>query len=239
MNMNRPALILHPLHESTAEIVKCFMLAKPLTPDQVNFLDWHQHQLSHPDFDPILRYYLKKRNARSQKLHTSFLLPHEKLNQKDVTRFKKRLALMLSAKPEHEVVINLSQEQFLQFKEYTIQELIFWHGNQFLTGAPFYPGGIPPTIYFQWGNYFGIIKYVVIPGEKSIMGNLLIHFLDMQDRNLDECVQDYNKHLKEDIKLQNELLHHKEIAPHYEYASRIKTPELTLSKSYLIDHIQR
>jgi len=236
MRQTHPTLILQPLHHTTADIVKCFTLSKPLTPDQVNFLDWHQMQLSDPQFDPILKYYLKSRGDYQNNLHTSFLLPHEKMNRESIALLKKRLAVMLQENPEHRVMISLTQEQLLTFKEYTIHDLIFWHGNQFLTGAPFYPSGTPPLILFQWGNYFGIVKYVVIAGEKAVMGNLLLYFEEMQERSLDRCVLDYQKRMAEEVKLQNTLLHNKEIIKSYDQ-KLIKTPELTVSKSYLIDHL--
>lgn len=234
----RPTLILHPLHDSTADIVKCFMLGKPLTPDQANFLDWHKKQLSNPQFDPILKYYLKSRHAYKNEVHTSFLLPQEKMTPESIALFRKRLAVMLQANPQHRAVVSLTQQQLLEFKHYTLQDLIFWHGNQFLTGAPFYPSGTPPLILFQWGNYFGIIKYVVFAGEKSIMGNLLLYFEDMQERTLDRCVQDYHKRMEEEIQLQEKLLRNQEIIHRYDH-SLIKTPELTVTKSYLIDHLPR
>ncbi|MCE3237341.1 MAG: hypothetical protein K0R24_322 [Gammaproteobacteria bacterium] len=236
MEQPRPTLILHPLHHTTADIVKRFTLGKPLTPDQINFLDWHQAQLSNPEFDPVLKYYLKSRNDHENHFHTSFLLPHEKMNREAIALLKKRLAIMLKANSEHRVVMSLTHEQFVEFKKYTIQELIFWHGNQFLTGAPFYPSGTPPLVLFQWGNYFGIIKYVVIAGEKAVMGNLLLYFEDRQERSLEECVADYQKRMANEMKLQADLLHNKEIIKSHD-PQFIKTPELTLSKSYLISHL--
>jgi hypothetical protein len=235
MMSTRPTLLLHPLHPSTAEIVKCFLLNKPLTPDQKNYLDWHQAQLSSVHFDPILKYYLEKRSDYHNDFHTSFLLPHEKINRESIAFLKKRIAILLQENPKQRITMPLTHKQFLEFKEYTLQDLIFWHGNQFLTGAPFYPSGTPPLIFFQWGNYFGIIKYVVIAGEKSIKGNLLLYFEDMQERTLDYCVADYQKHMKEEIKLQNELLHHQTI--YYERPKHIQEPELSVSKSYLIHHL--
>ncbi len=236
MSQTRPTLILHPLHRSTADIVKCFALGKPLTPDQTNYLDWHQMQLSDPQFDPILKYYLKSRYDRQRDFHTSFLLPHEKMNKESIELLKKRIALMIKENQSHRVVVNVTQKQFLEFKQYTTQDLIFWHGNQFLTGAPFYPGGTPPLILFQWGNYFGIVKYVVIAGEKAVMGNLLLYFEEMQERNLNQCVMDYQRRMKEEVQLQNKLLHHPEIIQTNEQ-KQLYTPELAVSKSYLIDHL--
>lgn len=232
----RPTLVLHPLHETTSEIAKRFALGKPLTPDQTNYLDWHQKELSHPDFDPILKYYLKSRHKNQNNIHTSFLLRHEIINREAIDLLKKRIAIMIHENKDHRVVIDLSHKQFLEFKKYTIHELIFWHGNQFLTGAPFYTSGTPPLILFQWGNYFGIVKYVVIAGEKAVMGNLLLYFEEMQERSLDRCVKDYYKHLNEEIQLQNKLLPTHKIL-HSDELIFAKKPELTVSKSYLIDYI--
>jgi len=236
MKQIKPTLILQPLHDTTGAIVKSFILGKPLAPDQVNFLDWHRNQLSDPTFDPILKYYLKSPHHYHNNLQASFLLPHEKMNRESIALLKKRLGVMLQANPQHRVVISLTQEQLLKFKKYTIQDLIFWHGNQFLTGAPFYPHGTPPLILFQWGNYFGIVKYVVIAGEKAVMGNLLLYVEEMQERSLDRCVFDYQKQMDKDLKLQNSLLHNKEIIKSYDQ-KLIKTPELTVSKSYLISSL--
>ncbi|GEM_PF-1585694 len=232
----RPTLILHPLHQSTADIVHRFTLGKPLSPDQMNYIDWHQIELSDPQFDSILKYYLKSRSSHAAHLHTSFLLPHEIMNKESIELLKKRIAILLKENQSNRIVMQLTHKQFLEFKEYTIHDLIFWHGNQFLTGAPFYPSGTPPLILFQWGNNFGIIKYVVIAGEKAVMGNLLLYFEDMQERTLDRCVQDYNKRMEDEIKLQNKLFESHKIL----YSDELKfnkKPELSVSKSYLIDHL--
>ena len=231
-----PTLILHPMHRTTADIMHCFALGKPLSPDQTNYLAWHQTELSNAQFDPILKYYLKALRHPHHDFHTSFLLPHEVLNRESIELLKKRIAIMLKDNKAHRVVMHLSHKQFLEFKKYTTKELIFWHGNHFLTGDAFYPSGLPPVIIFQWGNYFGIVKYTVLAGEKSIMGNLLLYFEEMQERSIDRCVTEYQKRMQEEIKLQNTLL-----ASHQHFfhpdEKPIKTPELSVSKSYLIDFL--
>ena len=66
-----------------------------------------------------------------------------------------------------------TKEDFETFKKVVCEELILTHGNQLLTGAPFYPGGIPYTLFFQWGNLFGVAKSVVHPDEKAWLLYLL------------------------------------------------------------------
>ena len=175
----QPTLILQPTHNSSADILKCLSIGKPLSCDQMNFLAWHQAQLSSPDFDPVYKYYIDS-TKHKHKFDTSFLLPSEELNAEAILQLKKRLQLFLKQKSAR-VVIGFTHKQYLTFKELNIHELIYWHGNQFLTGAPNFIGGIPPVIYFQWGNFFGIVKYVILAGEKALKGNILIYFEDLQE----------------------------------------------------------
>ena len=235
----RPTLILQPIHNSSADILKCFAIGKPLSPEQVNYLDWHQQELSSFSLDPVLQYYLKAIRDHRHKYMSSFLIPHEELNLQDVQKLKKRIQSLLqqNIKTSH-VVISLTQKQLVEFKEYTIQELIFWHGNQFLTGAPFYPGGIAPVIYFQWGNLFGIVKYVVLPGEKQLKANILVYFEDMQERELDQCVAEYSERLKNEIQLQREMLVESKVPVlAHDHEPVIETPRLRISDHFLIKHV--
>jgi hypothetical protein len=134
--------------------------------------------------------------------------------------------------------IRLTHKQYLQFKQYNIQDLIYWHGNQFLTGAPFYPGGIPHVIYFQWGNMFGIVKPSVLAGEEALKANILIYFVDMMDRDIDRCVLDYDKQVNEDLINQNKLLYQNTLTPPSpEAQSHFKTPTLRLTDYFLLDHL--
>ncbi len=200
--MSRPTLILQPVHNSSAEILRHFVEGKPLNSDQRNFLEWHQREISNTTFDPVLRYYLQHHNA--QQYQGTFLLPHEALNFEGLQQFKKRL--LASLRQNNRIAVPMTQQQFMQFKAAGIHELIFWHGNQLLTGMPFYPGGIPPVIYFQWGNAFGIVKYVVLSGEKALKANLLVYFEDMEERHLEQCVKDYQLQLQKETELQNHLI---------------------------------
>lgn len=227
----RPTLILQPIHNSSADILKKFATGKPLSAEQQHFLDWHQKQLSNGWYDPILRYYLStKRNKNIA--HPSFLLAHEEMNFESIKQLKERIRLSLQEKAHP--VICLTQKQYLQFRECTLRDLIFWHGNQFLTGASFYPSGTPPMIFFQWGNLFGIVKYIVLSGEKSLKHNLLIYFEDRQERDLEQCVNEYQHRLAEDIKKQNELTLEK---VDHEIITHTLTPKLTPSHYFLADHL--
>lgn len=229
----KPTLILHPIHNSSADILKTFALGQPLSPEQLNFLAWHQDALSNGFYDPILNYYLKSYRQKRQKIATSFLLPHEEMNREAIELLKKRIQMLLKDKNVHPV-ISLTQKQYLQFREYAIKDLIFWHGNQFLTGAPFYPSAIPPVVYFQWGNFFGIVKFVVIEGEKTLKQNLLVYFEDMQERNLDQCVEEYQHHLQEEMKLQHEVvLQYNQEDPE---KTEKNSPQLTPSHFFMIDN---
>jgi hypothetical protein len=166
-------------------------------------LDWHQRELSSASFDFIAKYYLNK--EKKHVFQGSFLLAHEVLNFEAFQLLKKRLREFIDQKKQR-ISMLITQKQFLEFKEQGIQELIFWHGNQFLTGAPFYPGGITPVIYFQWGNYFGIIKYTILFGEKALKANLLVCFEDMYERKIEQCILDSEHHLKDEITHQNTIL---------------------------------
>ena len=226
MKSIHPTHVLQPVGNSSTEILRTFALDKPLSADQINFLDFHQKQLSSKEFDPVLRYYLQRYTGEN-KYHTSFLLPHEIVNHEAIKLLKKRLQLMLLNQPKKSATLNVTPKQFLEFKETGMQELIFWHGNQLLTGASMFPGGTPPVLFFQWGNFFGVVKYVVLAEEKSLKANLLIYFEDRQDRELDQCVQDYNLKLVNEKKEQHDLLHEHRIEPIRFSEFLIKTPRLT------------
>lgn len=168
----------------------------PLTCDEHNFLDWHQKSLSNQHVDSAAAYYLKHHTLPYSEGH-SFLLPHEILNKDDIDKLKKRLKIMLSEKGKN-VELKFTSQQFLDFRKLNYSELILFHGNHFLTGAPFFPGGIPHIIFFQWGNLFGVAKYVMLAEERALKSNVLIYFEDMQERLIDTCVEDYkNLHSNE------------------------------------------
>lgn len=227
MQINRPTFILQPVGDSSTEILRTFAHDKPLNPEQINFLNFHQKQLSSKEFDPILRYYLQ-RYTGDNKFHTSFLLTHEIINHESIKQLKKRIQILLTNQPKKSVSIPFTQKQFLEFKQAGIGELIFWHGNQFLTGAPSFPGGTPPVLFFQWGNFFGIVKYVVLAEEKALKTNILIYFEDRQDRELDLCVKEYNLRIDSEKRQQHDLLLENKIEPVRFKEFLIKTPRPSL-----------
>jgi hypothetical protein len=226
--MKRSVLILQPIHNTSADIFKRFHLGQPLSSEQFHLLDSHRQQLSSRDFDPILEYYLHAQ----EKKHLSFILPYEKINREAIKSLKKRLRLMLQKNSAQQAAISFTPEQFAKFKQYTMQELIFWHGNQSLTGAPSYPSCIPPIIYFQWGNQFGIVKQSVLAGEKALKANILVYFEDRQERNLENCVADYKKHLAEQIKVSGKVIQNKKEIVHSNQPS-YPAAAVTLEKSHL------
>jgi hypothetical protein len=209
--MAQPTLILQPIHQSSADILKCFAIGKPLSSEQINFLEWHQHQLSSAEFDPIYKYYInsiKKKN----KLAASFLLPSEELNAETIRLLKKRLSLFLQKKLTH-ACVSFMQNQFLAFIALNKHELIFWDNNEFLKGAPLFPHGLPPVFYFQWGNLFAVVKYVMITKEAVLKPNIIIYFEDRQDRDLKQCIHDYEHTLKHEIDIQHSILYENKIDP--------------------------
>lgn len=208
----RPHLLLQPIHNSSADILKCFMDDRPLSSDQLQFLDWHQKQLSNEKFDPVLQYYLKLNKTRPRQFQGTFLLPDEIMNFEAIQKLKERIKLSLNQNAKN-VSISLNEKQYVEFMELNTNELIFWHGNQYLTGAPMFPGGTPPVIFFQLGNYFGIVKYLVLAGEKTLKANFFIYFEDMHDRKLDQCVIEYHHRLNDDLRRQNDLLLKQKLEP--------------------------
>jgi len=202
------------------EILTKHAEGKPLSADETRFLDSHQRLLSNPQMDSAAGYYLKNPLHRYGEAH-SFILPHEILNKEDVAKLKKRIKLLLDEKNKH-VEIKITPAQFLEFKKANYRELILYHGNQFLSNAPFIHGGIPHIIYFQWGNLFGVAKYVVLAEERALKSNVFIYFEDMHDRLLEQCVNDY-KNAQHPIAAKPE--------PEPNPASSIPTPTLSLSRN--------
>lgn len=223
----KQSIILQPIHNTSVDILTNFANGKPLTADQFHFLDSHQSKLSSPLFDPIYKYYVDA-EKKKRKFHGSFLMPAEEINHENMKRFKKRMELFLQQKSSN-VTLQFTAKQLLKFKEVCAPELIYFHGNQFLTGAPFIPGAIAPVIIFQWGNFFGVVKYVVMAEEKSMKANTLIYFEDMQDRSLDECVLDYGKKLSKELTMQNTILAEHKFEPEEFDKFLIKSPVLTPS----------
>ncbi|CAM4459993.1 MAG: hypothetical protein LEGION0398_MBIBDBAK_00884 [Legionellaceae bacterium] len=167
-------------------IRNAYKYGMPLTDAQYHFLWFNQHKLGY-EFENMAQYYRLNPTFKSGK--TSFIQPHEKLSPPDIQRLYKRLQLMLTG-TRSSIELPLTLEQFLVLKN-GIGELIFYHGNQLLTGAPFFAGGIPRVDFFQWGNLLGVVKYEELLSEKGVDGNILIYFEDMSDRELLQAIKDY------------------------------------------------
>ncbi len=200
----KPILVEKNFPHGFSSILEKFEASKPLSSDQLNFLSSHERALSNSTLDPVIRYYLTS-HLRDPKKTLSLSFPNQKLNEVGFKHIKHNMHMLLKENLSH-VDLKMTLEQFMHFKSVGINELIFWHGNQFLTGAPLFPGGIPYVIYFQWGNLFGVVKFQVLPEEKALKGNVLIYIEDMQERHLYECIKDYANQHKEELKHQNEIL---------------------------------
>lgn len=95
----------------------------------------------------------------------------------------------------------LTPQEFAAIRP-TIARIMYFHGNQALTSAPYFAGGIPQFVYFQWGNFLGVAKYASIGGERSSKGNVLVYFEELRERTLEECVL---KHQNEQAQLVKEI----------------------------------
>lgn len=206
----KPTLIDQPHDSYASEILKTFENERPLSADQINFLAMHEKILSSYAFDPVIRYYLKGYRDKAKK-ELAFTLAQQKLTKPTVQHIKEYVQALLKNDLTH-VDLKMTLEQFQHFKTIGIPELIFWHGNQFLTNAPFYPGGIPYIIYFQWGNtmgisesLFGVVK-LQLTANKLLKGNVHIYFEPMKNRTLYQCIKDYNHQMKLEPTQQNQLI---------------------------------
>lgn len=225
MDNHRPIYQLHPIHNSSADILKNFATGKPLSAEQLNFLDWHEKELSNEVYDPIIRYYLDsiKRHA----LKATFLLPHEIINYESIKSLKERILATLREGKHTHIEIPVSEQQLLQFKQNAGRELLYWNGNQFITGPHLYPNRIPPVIFLRWGNLFCVIRYVVLAIGKQFKPQITLYFENRNDRDLDRCVLEYNQYIENVKVLQNQPI---------EQETKIKTPNLSLTNYYIFEH---
>ena len=227
--MKKLALTNQPPAYAYKSLLVNFGEGKPLPPELVNFLARHEKVLSNPQLDSALNYYLKHLHNKTAD-GLSFLLRHEKLNLADIAQLKRRLQLLVKDK-NAKVEFLMTPTQFSQFKFLNYRELILFHGNQFLTGAPFIPGGVPHLIYFQWGNLFGVAKYMVMPEEKALKTNVLIYFEDISDRQFVECIYQYNHKHVDEINQRQQLMPTPQPQPDVPARSAYQIPTLTLSRN--------
>lgn len=231
----RPTQKYHPEYNFRSLLVK-FAHGEPLSCDELNYLNWHEKHLSGPLIDPISKYYLKLYRQKTASHHT-FLLPHEIINKDAISKLKKRLHILIKQKSE-KIEFTLTNIQFMQLKTISYGELILYHGNHFLTGAPYHPGGIPHIVYFQWGNLFGVAKYVVMAEEKALKSNILIYVEDMEERYLEQCIKDYDHEHRDELTVDIQHQNTMELRPAIQAPlkqenvySPFSIPSLTLNKN--------
>lgn len=121
----------------------------------------------------------------------AFTFKNEHIDAVTVKELYQQLSLKLLHSSEG-LELELTPEQFAQIRP-SISHLMYFHGNQTLTSAPYFMGGIANIVLFQWGNLFGVAKFTASPSEKAIIGNLLIYFEDLEDRTMEECVFEYQQ----------------------------------------------
>lgn len=229
----KPTLIEQPTAGYVSHILRNFESGIPLSADQLNFLSNNEKFLSSYGLDPVLKYYLKSYQKKPASL--SFIVPPQNITHLTTQQIKRSVQNLLKTRIGH-VDLQMTLAQYAQLRSVGMNELIFWHGNHFLTGAPFFPGGIPYVIYFQWGNLFGVVKFQVLPEEKVLKGNLLVYFEDMEDRSLYQCVREYEHKYKDELNLEKQLRNQQQLSEKdREEESLIQTPKLSLKPFYVID----
>ncbi len=231
----KPTLILQPIHNSSADMIKTFAQGKSLSHEQMNFLAWHEQELSSNALDPLIKYYLESEKKR-RKHFGNFLLPHEELNAEDIKKLKERIRATLKDKYSH-AAVEMTEKQYFQFKKYAELELIYWTGQEFTSGARFYAGGVLPAIYFQWAEFFGVWKYAMLHEEKRLRNTSVIYFEAMRNRDLNQCVEDYKRNQHHEILIQQKLIVQKK--PIIEEAPRQTISQPRLTHYYHVDQLER
>lgn len=228
----KPKLVLKPNDYTYQQLLVNFAGGMPLSADQLNFLYRHEKTLSSHTMDPLLKYYLKPFYQHANDYH-SFLFHKENFDAAAAKELKRRLGLMVKEKGTR-VKLKITPKQFQEFKNAAHPSLIFYHGNQLITGAPFYLGGIPHVVFFQWGNLFGVAKYVVLAEEHALKSNVMIYFEDTHERYLEECVQQFVHEMKNELKPVPQHVHMHQLEnqqPHLNYKhSPFQTSNILLYK---------
>jgi hypothetical protein len=144
--------------------------------------------------DQSLKKYL---STKKMDVTSNYFLFHKKrLKAADIKTFYNTVKKLLK-KTTH-VIYRLTALQFDTIKSlFDVyarnvgdQLVIYWHGNQTITGAPLVLGGHQHVEYFQWGNLYGIVKYQKLPGEEINTSNLLIYFENRRERNFKQCLDE-------------------------------------------------
>lgn len=200
-------LIAQPYAHWIADILHRFEDGKPLSSDQLNFLLTHEKSLGSHALDLVIKYYLSAHKNNPDK-SLEFTIPSEKLDQFNFHQLKEVVHNLLEHNLSH-VDLNMSLEQFKQFKVAGLHEIIYWHGPQFLTRALPSHNMLPRVIYLQLGQYFGVVTIKAVVERLVFSGNVNIYFEYINDRSLNQCILDYaKKHaLEEKLRLEHSLTH--------------------------------
>lgn len=186
-----PSLIAQPYAHFIADILARFEDGKPLSSDQLNFLNSHEKTLSSHALDLVIKYYLRAHQNDPDK-SLEFTIPKNKVTQIQAEEIRDVVKNLLHHELTH-VDLKMSVDQFLQFKAVGFHELIFWHGPQFLSRTSPFLQATPYVLYFQWGKLFGVVKLNTHVENLTLDGNVLIYLEDMNVRDLNQCILDYSK----------------------------------------------
>ncbi len=214
----QPALLTYPYNQLVTNILAKFENGKPLSTEELHFLWRHEKTLNHHALDLVIKYYLRGHHNRPDK-SISFTIDPKKLDKLTVHELRDIVENLLKQHLSH-VDLNMSVDQFLQFKSVGFHELLFWHGPQFLSRSLFsYQNAIPQVLYFQWGKLFGVVKLNSLVDHYVLDGNVLIYFEDMSQRSLNQCVLDYIKtnHMDLTLKLEKTLDQAIQVVPDQEH----------------------
>lgn len=222
----RPTLKHKPGDYTFRHLIMSYVNASPLSCDQYHFIYQHEKTLTSPKLTALKRYYLRDYYAK-QDVENSFLLPHEKLNAESIKELKLRIQILIEEKNAF-IQFPMKPDQFLQLREISVNELIFYHGNHFLTGAPFYPGGIPHVLFFQWGDLFGVAKYLILLHEKAPCSNVLMYFEKRNKRQLDQCVYAYHHAVEHQLPLTSGRQFQQSIESAYPFSSHASIKSMKL-----------
>lgn len=193
----KPRIINQPFPHWIADILEKFENGQPLSSDQLNFLMMHEKTLGSHELDLVIKYYLSS-HAKDTAKTLSFTLPTAKIDSNNLSEVHNAVENLLQHGISH-VDLQISAEQFMQFKAAGFNELVFWHAPQFLSRTWPVPGITPMTLYFQWGKLFGVVKLNEFDNNFILDGNVLIFFEDLNLRSVNQCVLDYTKHHKIDL----------------------------------------
>lgn len=180
------SLQFRPSSGSFAKILAAFNNGQPLSCDQLNYLRQYRCKMSQSLTDTLCRYYKIDNQQASLPPRSATTSMNKK--QQRIAKFKEEVTTALRKNETYRIAFTLKKYQ--QFRALLLNELIFLHGNHTLTGAPFFAGGVPHIQLFQWGNFFGIVKYEEILGETATDANILIYFEEKSDRTVAEVIHE-------------------------------------------------